>query len=98
MRHMTEESMNNNQSSEIAYKSKKVELKSTLYGKLCYSNSDRFEPRCHFVSTLTMIVRVSVVPSQRPSTLKMTTTQVVETSVTINISPIQDYVHPDDHA
>ena len=27
-----------------------------------------------------------------------TTTQVVETSVTVNInSPIQDYVHPDDH-
>ena len=30
-------------------------------------------------------------------TLKMTTAQVVETSVTVNInSPIQDYVHPDD--
>ena len=30
-------------------------------------------------------------------TLKMTTTQVVETSVTVNNnSPIQDYVHPDD--
>ena len=30
-------------------------------------------------------------------TLKMTTTQVVETSVTTNNnSPIQDYVHPDD--
>ena len=29
-------------------------------------------------------------------TLKMTTTQVVETSVTVNNnSPIQDYVHPD---
>ena len=28
-------------------------------------------------------------------TLKMTTAQVVETSVTVN-SPIQDYVHPDD--
>ena len=26
----------------------------------------------------------------------MTTTQVVETSVTVNNSPIQDYVHPDD--
>ena len=26
----------------------------------------------------------------------MTTAQVVETSVTINNSPIQDYVHPDD--
>ena len=29
-------------------------------------------------------------------TLKMTTAQVVETSVTVN-SPIQDYVHPDTH-
>ena len=30
-------------------------------------------------------------------TLKMTTTQVVETSVTVNKhSPIQDYVHADD--
>ena len=31
-------------------------------------------------------------------TLKMTTAQVVETSVTDNNNgPIQDYVHPDDH-
>ena len=31
-------------------------------------------------------------------TLKMTTAQVSETSVTVNNnSPIQDYVHPDDH-
>ena len=31
--------------------------------------------------------------------LKMTTAQVVETSVTVNNnSPIQDYVDPDDHA
>ena len=31
-------------------------------------------------------------------TPKMTTTQVVEMSVTVNNnSPIQDYVHPDDH-
>ena len=30
-------------------------------------------------------------------TPKMTTTQVVETSITVNNnSPIQDYVHPDD--
>ena len=71
MRHMTKESMTINQSSEIAHKSKKDELKSTLSGKICYSNSDMFEPRSHFVSTLTMIVRVSVVSSQRPSTLKM---------------------------
>ena len=31
-------------------------------------------------------------------TLKMTSAQVVETSVTVNNSPIQDYVHPDNHA
>ena len=31
-------------------------------------------------------------------TLKITTAPVVETSVTVNNnSPIQDYVHPDDH-
>ena len=29
-------------------------------------------------------------------TLKMTTAQAVETSVTVNNSPIQDYVHPED--
>ena len=36
---------------------------------------------------------------QRTLTLKMTTTQVVETSVTVNNNiPIQDYIHPwDDH-
>ena len=28
--------------------------------------------------------------------LRMATAQVVETSVTVNNSPIQDYVHPDD--
>ena len=31
-------------------------------------------------------------------TQKMTTAQVVETSVTVNNSPIQDFVHSDDHA
>jgi len=30
-------------------------------------------------------------------TLKMTTAQVVETSVTVNNSPIQDYVHSDNY-
>ena len=31
-------------------------------------------------------------------TLKMTTAKVVEMSVTVNNnSPVQDYVHPDDH-
>ena len=46
-----------------------------------------------------MIARVNVVlnRSQVLLTLKMTTAQVVETSVTVhNNSPIQDYVHPDD--
>ena len=43
----------------------------------------------------------SIIPStdviQLTLTLKMTTTQVVETSVTVNNnSPFQDYVHPDD--
>ena len=43
----------------------------------------------------------SIVPStdviQFTLTLKMTTAQVVETSVTVdNNSPIQDFVHPDD--
>ena len=28
-------------------------------------------------------------------TLNMTTAQVVEVSVTVNNSPIQDYIHPD---
>ena len=35
--------------------------------------------------------------SVKMTTLKMTTAQVVETSVTVNNnSPIQDYVHPND--
>ena len=43
----------------------------------------------------------SIIPStdvtQLILTLKMTTAQVVQTSVTVNNnSPIQDYVHPDD--
>ena len=43
----------------------------------------------------------SIIPStdviQLTLTLKMTTAQVVETSVTVNNnSPIHDYVHPDD--
>ena len=43
----------------------------------------------------------SIIPStdviQLTLTLKMTTAQVVETSVTVNNnSPIQNYVHPDD--
>ena len=30
-------------------------------------------------------------------TLKITTAQVVKMSVTVNDSPIQDFIHPDDH-
>ena len=30
-------------------------------------------------------------------TLKITTTQVVKISITVNNSPIQDYVHRDNH-
>ena len=45
----------------------------------------------------------SIIPStdviQLTLTLKMTTTQVVETSLTVdNNSPIQDYDHPDDQS
>ena len=47
------------------------------------------------------ITNQSLIPStdviQLTLTLKMTTAQVVETSVTVNNnSPIQNYVHPDD--
>ena len=35
---------------------------------------------------------------QQTLTLKMTAAQVVETSVTVNNSPIQDHLHADDHA
>ena len=35
---------------------------------------------------------------ERHKTLKMTTAQVVETTVTVNNSSIQDQVHRDDHA
>ena len=41
----------------------------------------------------------SLIPStymiQLTLTLKMTTAQVVKTSVTVNNGPIHDYVHPD---
>ena len=53
---------------------------------------------------MSCIITVGSIPStdmiQLTLTLKMTTAQVVETSVTVNNnSPIQDYyVHPDDHA
>ena len=44
----------------------------------------------------------SLIPStdlmQLILTLKITTARIVETSVTVNNSPIQYHVHPDDHA
>ena len=50
---------------------------------------------------MVMVNNQSILPStdviQLTLTLKMTTAQVVEKSVTVNNnSPIQDYVHPDD--
>ena len=43
----------------------------------------------------------SLIPStdlmQLILTLKITTARIVETSVTVNNSPIQYHVHPDDH-
>ena len=43
-----------------------------------------------------MIPSVDVI--QLTLTLKMTTAQVVEMSVTVKNSPVQNYIHPDDHA
>ena len=44
-----------------------------------------------------MTIKPSTDVIQLTLTLKMTTAQVAETSVTVNNnSPIQDYVHPDD--
>ena len=48
-----------------------------------------------------MVKRIPSTDVIQPTlTLKVTTAQVVETSVTVNdnrLSPIQDYVHPEDH-
>ena len=37
-------------------------------------------------------------PGQYPELHRLTSVQVVKTSVTVVNSPIQDYIHPDDHA
>ena len=82
--------------------------------KIIFLNWERFEPTNHFISRLSKIVRVNAVMnrtvvdsdwrfhnlsgSHLQKTLKLTTAQVVETSVTVNNSPIQDHVHLDDHA
>ena len=51
-----------------------------------------------FIKLPSSDVILSTEVMQLTFTLKMTTAQVVETSVTVNNnSPIQDYVHPDDH-
>ena len=47
------------------------------------------------VNDESLILSVDVI--QVTLTLKMTTAQVVETSVAVNNSPLQDCVHPDDH-
>ena len=51
--------------------------------------------------TVTQGANQSLIPSsdviQLTLTLNMTTAQVVETSVTVNNSLIQHYVHPDEH-
>ena len=48
-----------------------------------------------FGTTFTRTIKLNL---QITLTLKMTTAQVVEASDTVNNdSPIQDYVHPDDH-
>ena len=55
-----------------------------------------------FLHQSRLITKKSLMPStdviQLTLTLKMTSAQVVETSVTVNNnSPIQDFVHPNDH-
>ena len=55
----------------------------------------RFDPYIVTVKQWYIVSQIDV--TQLTLTLKMTTAQVVETSVTVNNnSPIQDYVHPDD--
>ena len=52
-----------------------------------------------FIKLPSSDVMLSTDMMQLTFTLKMTTSRVVKTSVTVyNNSPIQDYVHPDDHA
>ena len=47
------------------------------------------------ISNQSSILSTDVI--QLTLTLKLTTAQVVETSVTVNNSPIQNYVRPDNH-
>ena len=55
-----------------------------------------FRVKVSCITTVGLILSTDVI--QLICTLKMTTTQVVETSVTVNNSPVQDYVQPDNHA
>ena len=91
---------------------KKAELKSKLsfsnfifYYFICFSLWCNIFFVLYFIfsiSKLSMIVWPNVVDSDWHfnnlyMTLLMTTAQVVETTVTVNNSPIQNYIHPDDH-
>ena len=51
----------------------------------------------HLVKLLTLLhISVTIIVIQVTLTLKMTTAQVVERSITVNNnSPILDYIHPD---
>ena len=56
----------------------------------CITSVDGIQINNQSIIPLTDVIQLTL-------TLKMTTAQVVETSVTVNNnSPIQDYVHPDD--
>ena len=50
--------------------------------------------------TVSTTCAVDIIALAILTTAQMTTAQVVETSVTVNKSPVQDYirVHPDNHA
>ena len=65
-----------------------------------WRGDDYLAARTCTISGVDIACKVSI-PStdviQLTLTLEMTTAQVVETSVTVNNSPVQDYVHPDDH-
>ena len=66
---------------------------------LTYDKTPGFKP---FFFCIKILIQLTWYHStdviQLTFTLKMTTTQVVETSVTVNNNiPIQDYIHPDDH-
>ena len=49
------------------------------------------------IRTIRVFKAILVKVLQLTLTLKMTTAQVIESSVTVNNSPIQDYDRPDDH-